>query len=131
MPAAEFYRYLSNPSEIDQLRNEKKIQSLIEGQPNPQGTWYTPTRYEYSADAEAELALPYTPTHRIGPVGADMMPDFDIPLRSVAPANQQPGGGVEARTKGVVWLLGLYDFGSRTYVGQRPSGKEGCRAWIR
>ena len=59
MPAAEFYRYLGNSLEIDQLRNQKKIQSLTrQGQPNPQGTWYTPTRYENPADAEAELALP-------------------------------------------------------------------------
>lgn len=117
MPRAEFYRYLSNPWEIDQIINGRKIQSLDrQGQPSPKGTWYTPIRYEKDADAQQELALQYMPTHRVGPIPADKMPDFDIPLRPVATTPYGPGGGVEARTKGIVWLFGLYDLQKGTWV---------------
>jgi hypothetical protein len=61
-----YYRYVSNPPEVKQIVDERKIQSV-----NPATnylTWYTPTRYRDVDLAQEELALPYTPTHRLGPI---------------------------------------------------------------
>ncbi|MBI4082957.1 MAG: hypothetical protein HY423_10140 [Candidatus Lambdaproteobacteria bacterium] len=103
----QFYRYLSH-QEVTQVQKERKIHST-----NPvtrYATWYTPTRYDNLQIAQAELALPAAPTHRAGPIPADAMPDFFVPLRAVAPAFGQPGGGVEACTRNPVWLYGLWNF---------------------
>lgn len=107
------YRYISHPAEVTQVVDERKVQST-----NPQtqyATWYTPARYDNPAMVQQELALFRQPTHRVGPIPADDMPDFDIGLRPVAPAFGQPGGGVEARTKSPVWLFGLWDFPNRSW----------------
>jgi len=108
-----FYRYISHPGEVKQICNERKIKSM---NPKAQGTWFTTTRYEDPDEAQDKLALFTKPTHRIGPIPANGMPDFDIPLRPVAPANSQPGGGVEALTKDEVWVLGLYEFDGKIYI---------------
>jgi len=108
-----FYRYISYQPEVDQVICERKVQST-----NPKtqyATWYTPTRYDNPTKAQQELALNKPPTHRIGPILGDEMPDFDIGLRPVAPAFSQPGGGVEARTKSSVWLFGLWNFNKRQW----------------
>ena len=107
VPSLALYRYFSHPTEISQVRDKRKVQTT---NPNAQGTWYTPTRYDDPMRAQQQLALRQPPTHRIGPIPADEMPDFDIGLRPVAPANGQPGGGVEARAKEPGWLSGLWDF---------------------
>lgn len=104
----EFYRYISYCPEVDQMIRERKIQST-----NPNtgfATWWTPQRYDDPDDAEQELALDGPPTHRVGPVPADEIPAFDIPLRPVAPKGGKSGGGLEARTKSPVWLFGVRDF---------------------
>lgn len=111
MPVA-FYRYLSDPWEVAQIKNERKIQTL---NPNALGTWYSPNRYEDPNEARKELALYTSPTHRLGPIPADQMPDFYIGLRPAAPYKGQPGGGVEASTKEPVWVFGLYDFSNNCY----------------
>ncbi|MDI6815515.1 MAG: hypothetical protein QMC90_05530 [Dehalococcoidales bacterium] len=111
MAQVMFYRYISHPGEVKQIRNERKIKSA-----NPQGTWFTTVRYKDPDEAQRKLALSKAPTHRVGPISADEMPDFDIPLRPVAPANNQPGGGVEARIKGEVWIFGLYEFKGDIYL---------------
>jgi len=103
-----FYRYISYQQEVNQVVHERKVQST-----NPRtryATWYTPARYDDPIRAQKELALTSPPTHRLGPIPADEMPDFDIDLRPVAPAFGQPGGGVEARTRLPLWLFGLWDF---------------------
>ncbi len=44
------------------------------------------------------------------------MPIFDIiPLRTVAPAHNMPGGGNEACTRGIVYLYGIYNFDTNQY----------------
>lgn len=103
-----FYRYISYQPEVDQIINERKVQST-----NPKtqyATWYAPTRYDDSKKAQRELSLKNEPTHRVGPIPSDKMPDFEIGLRPVAPAFGQPGGGIEACTKLPIWLFGLWNF---------------------
>ena len=113
MPVA-FYRYMSYPSEVSQVTGERKVQST---NPTTQfATWYTTIRYDSAVTAQQELALSKSPTHRVGPIPANEMPDFDISLRSVAPAFGHPGGGVEARTKSPVWLFGIWDFSNKDWT---------------
>lgn len=108
-----FYRYICDPAEVNQAMNERKLHSMnrITGH----ATWYAPTRYEKPAEAQRELALRRPPTHRVGPIPANEMPDFDIGFRTVAPANGQPGGGVEVCTRSPVWLFGLWNFQTSKY----------------
>ena len=108
-----FYRYISHTEEVKQIRNERKIKST---NPKTHGTWFSTTRYEDPVEAQDKLALSTKPTHRVGPIPADEMPDFDIPLRPVAPANSRPGGGVEARTKDEIWIFGIYEFDNKIYL---------------
>ena len=69
-------------------------------------TWFTPDRYDTAADAEKFLALPSPRNWRVGPIPSDEMPDFDkVPLRPIAPAHGQPGGGVECATSHPVYLF--------------------------
>jgi len=69
-------------------------------------TWFTPDRYETAAEAEKFLALASARKWRIGPIPSDEMPDFDtVPLRPVAPAHGQPGGGVECATSHPIYLF--------------------------
>ncbi len=107
MAAVAFYRYLSYSAEIDQVRVERKVQTT---NPRALGTWYTPTRYDDPQVAQQELALLNPPTHRIGPILDDEVPDIAIGFRQVMPAFGQPGGGVEVLVNGPIWLLGLWDF---------------------
>lgn len=106
MPPVTFYRYISYSPEVNQIRTQRKVQTT---NPSAAGTWFTPIRYDDSYTAQQELALSQTPTHRVGPIPGDQMPDFDIGLRPVAPGKNTPGGGVEARTAHPVWLIDLYD----------------------
>ena len=79
-----YYRYVSNPPEVKQIADERKIQSL-----NPATnylTWYTPTRYQDVDLAQKELALPYNPTHRLGPIPDMYIVNMDVPLRLTDPA---------------------------------------------
>lgn len=103
-----FYRYFSHQEELLQVQRHKKLQST-----NPAtggATWWTPTRYENPVAAQRELALSRPPKYRYGPVPVGNMPEMDIAFRTVAPANGQPGGGVEVRTMQPLWLFGLWDF---------------------
>ncbi len=105
-----FYRYISYPVEIQQIVAERKIQST-----NPSegfATWYTPTRYNNPAEAKSELALRTLPTHRVGPIPLDELPPLDIGPRRADPADGEPGGGTEVRTRHPVWLFGLWAFPS-------------------
>lgn len=105
MPIA-FYRYLCDVTEVNQIKRERKIQTR-----NPAlVTWYSPTRYEDPDQAKRELALFTRPTHRLGPMPGDAMPTFRIGLRPVAPANGEPGGGIEACTEEPVYLPGLFSW---------------------
>lgn len=104
----EFYRFVSDRSEVDQIVHERRVQSR-----NPHSnyaTWYTPTRYDNPDLALAELALPQCPTHRFGPISADALPGMDVYLRVVQPAYGQPGRGIEIRTSSPIWLEGLWNF---------------------
>lgn len=112
MAAIGFYRYISDqsPVHVRELRwwlEERRVRSAA---PSSSGTWFSPTRYENPVDALRDLALPYIPTHRIGPIGIDQIPGFTIELRRSQPLFGQPGGGVEARGMGDVWLFGCWNF---------------------
>ncbi len=73
-------------------------------------TWFTPNRYDAPVTAQLELALRSIPTHRVGPIPADELPDLDATsLRAVAPAFGYPGGGVEGATTGETRLFGIMD----------------------
>jgi hypothetical protein len=110
--AIEFYRYLSDPDEVRQVIEQRKIESR-----NPKGTWWTTYRFDDPVEAQEVLALASTPTHRVGPIDASRMPSFDeTTLRPVASAQGQPGGGIEGRTTGVVWLFGVYDLSAQKYA---------------
>jgi hypothetical protein len=116
MARVEFYLYIFDPEgnkEVKQIREKRKIKTA---NPKAQGTWFTTTRYDKPNKAQRELALSEEPTHRVGPIRADEMPDFTIPLRPVAPANNQPGGGVEVQVKDEIWIFGLYDFKDGKYL---------------
>ncbi len=70
--------------------------------------YFTPDLYHTGANAQQFLALPYTPTHRVGPIPLDEMPDFDyVILQVVAPAFGQPGGGLEVATTIPLYLFSI------------------------
>lgn len=107
-------RYPSHRAEVDQLQDRRVVRTT-----NPYGggkTWYSPKRYEDPAEALAELAIKRAPDYRVGPIPADEMPDFDVNgMRVVAPANGQPGGGLEVCTTGEAHIFGCYDFSADTW----------------
>lgn len=105
-----YYRYPDDPTEITQIKDERKIQNMSVAAGAL--TYYSPTRYSNVGHAQRDLALPSPPTHRVGPVPEPVMPTFRVPLRIVGAANGQPGGGLEAATQDEVWLGGLWDFAS-------------------
>jgi len=108
-----YYRYVSNPAEVEQILDERKIQSL-----NPASnylTWYTPTRYGDINLAQQELAMPYTPSHRVGPIPDMYVVSMPVPVRRADPAYGFPGGGFEMATSDVIWLSGLWNFNHRTW----------------
>jgi len=99
MAQVQFYRYVGQ-AEADSIVQTGVIKS------SSGITWFTPDFYESVQEAQEKLALPQIPTHRVGPVPADEMPDFDhCPIRPVRPRYGQPGGGVEAATTGEVKLF--------------------------
>ena len=106
----QFYRMVSYQPEIDQIQDQRMIRST-----NPttrHATWFTTKRYDIPSDAQRELALRNPPTHRVGPIPADEMPDFEIGPRPIAPLGGQPGRGVEVMTRQAVYLFGVFDFTS-------------------
>jgi len=93
-----FYRYLSNPAEMKQLLDERRIQSV-----NPLTNylpWYPPARYGNIDLAQRELAMPYTPTHRVGPIPDTHIGSMHVPPRLAWPAHGFPGGGLDRRHLG-------------------------------
>jgi hypothetical protein len=111
----EFYRYTSNPSELELWHRSRLVRSTNVAQRG--ATWLTPDRYEDASEAQRRLALRHLPTHRIGPIPAHKVPVFDIDLRTVAPDNGHPGLGRECRTLVAIWLFGLWDFNASDWVG--------------
>lgn len=95
-----FYRYLA-PDEAFAVTTANFVQTLNLSRQ----TWYSPDRYDRRSEALAFLALRRTPTHRVGPFPEDELPAWAIPLRRVAPAFGQPGGGLEAATGDPVYLF--------------------------
>ena len=76
-----YYSYVSNPPQVKQILDERKIQSI-----NPTTnyrTWYTPTRYQDVLLAQQELALEYTPTHPLGPIPEMYVVNMDVPSASL------------------------------------------------
>jgi hypothetical protein len=103
-----YYRYISNPAELKQIIDERKVRSL--NRQTNYLTWYTPTRYVDVHQAQQELAMPDTPTYRVGPIAETQLGTLHTPLRLSQPAHGCPGGGLEAATYEEVWLFGLWNF---------------------
>jgi hypothetical protein len=81
-------------------------QARIDRAPHQTCKWYSPNRFESGVEAQRYLALGYTPTHRIGPVPQDEMPDFDhAALRLTGPNFGEPGGALEAATTQPLYLF--------------------------
>lgn len=111
MRVLNFYRYVNNVEKLF-IMERKTIQSTM----NPQGTYYTPDRFENPNDAQRYLSLRSVPENRVGPIFNFAMPVFDvIPLRVVPPAHGQPGGAYEACTSHPLYIFGMYDFDSNQY----------------
>lgn len=103
-----FYRYVGN-SEAKDIENRRVISSRTGV------TWFTPNRYDSATQAQQELALPLVPTHRVGPIPSDELPDLDVTsLQPVAPAFGYPGGAVEGATSSVTHIYGIIDLASGT-----------------
>lgn len=105
-----YYRYVGQQeaNAIDQRRNIKSGSGI---------TWFTPNRYDSPAQAQQELALRSMPSHRVGPIPADELPDLDAaPLRPVAPKYGQPGGAVEGATYGETYVFGIIDLTTLTQM---------------
>lgn len=105
-----FYRYIIDPDNKYEAKNTREKRIIKTTNPYAQGTWHTTDCFEDPGEAQQKLALSALPTHRIGPILPDQMPDFDIPLRPVAPVGGSPGGGVEALVKDAVHIFGLFEF---------------------
>ena len=88
-----FYRYVG-PDEAWAIESSKIVMTLS----GTGRTWYAPIRYDKRSDAKRFLALPRTPSHRVGPYPEDELPAWVIVLRRVMPAFGEPGGGWEAAT---------------------------------
>jgi hypothetical protein len=89
-----FYRYVGK-AEAESIDNTGVIQS------RSGVTWFTPDLYDSVEEAQRMLALPDRPSHRVGPIPVDELPDFDhCSLQFVHPAGPHPGGGLEAATTG-------------------------------
>ncbi|MDX1992115.1 MAG: hypothetical protein SF029_06985 [bacterium] len=108
-----YYRYVSYLPELEQLRDERKIQST---NPTTQyRTWYTTERYDSPDIAQQRLALKTRPLYRIGPISAEAMPDLTLGPRRVAPDFGQPGGGIEVAIDHPVWLFGVWNFDNQEW----------------
>lgn len=96
-----FYRY-ADGLETGLIQQDQ----CIKPKPNSNVKYLSPDRYDTAADAQQFLALPYTPTHRIGPIPEDELPDT-VQLTLVGPANNQPGGGLEAFVTKEIYLFSI------------------------
>jgi hypothetical protein len=107
-----YYRYISNPAEVVQVKLQRRVQTV---NPVAAGTWYSPTLYDDPDLAWRELAMPYCPIFRIGPIHPDLFGSIVHPLRPVAADFHKPGGGWEICIQGAVYVGGLWDFGTSTW----------------
>ncbi|MFX1277082.1 MAG: hypothetical protein ACFFBP_21085 [Promethearchaeota archaeon] len=113
MARINFYRYISDDEEKRNIIENRQIKTLNK---KVRCTWFTTHRYETSEKAKNLLALPLTPKFRIGPIPVQNMPELDkIDLRPVAPAYEQPGGGIEACARDSLDIFGLYNFSNQNY----------------
>ena len=105
-----FYRYVG-PQEANDIAQRHVIKS------GSGITWFTPNRYDAAATAQRDLALQAIPTHRVGPIPADELPDLDATsLRPVAPAFGFPGGGVEGATTVETHLFGIMGLATGSHL---------------
>jgi hypothetical protein len=97
-----FYRY-TDQYEADLIERTRRIEPA----PGQTCKYYTPHRYDTGVDAQKYLAMAYTPTHRVGPIPEDELPQLHIPLRVVGAAYGQPGGGLEVATTDTIYLFNI------------------------
>ena len=103
MAQLSYYRY-TDDFEAGLIQQDGRIDRA----PHQSCKWYSPNRFESGEEARRYLALAYTPTHRIGPIPEDELPDLDhATLRPVAPNFGQPGGGLEAATTQPYYLFAI------------------------
>lgn len=106
-----YYRYFSHSEELDQLRNGRVV--LTSNPHNGYKTWFTPTRFSDPSLAQRLLAIQRVPQHRVGPIPADEMPDFNVHgPQIVQPVGNMPGGATEVCTTQPVYIFGCYNFGA-------------------
>lgn len=104
-----YYRYFSHPNELEQLHRERMV--LTSNPYRGHRTWFTPTRFSDAARAQRLLAIENLPLHRVGPIPADEMPDFNVHgPRIVQPAGNMPGGATEVCTTEPIYIFGCYNF---------------------
>ena len=94
MTALGFYRYVTGEEAL--LISEMRT---IAPSPDTRVKYYKPDRYETGDEAQRRLSMAYKPTHRVGPIPAGDMPEFDhVSLQRVAPRRVDsldlPGGGL-------------------------------------
>lgn len=100
-----YYRHPSHREEIDQIVEERKVESTS---PSPL-TYYSTERYETREEAKEELALPRLHDCRVGPILPDQLPTPVIGPRRVQPDNGEPGGGEEIAVDGPAYVFGVAD----------------------
>lgn len=78
--------------------------------------WLSPTCYDDPQQAATDLALPYIPDYRIGPISPDVLSEKErASIRLVPPSYGKPGGGLELSTSRRIMIDHIYNFSSRTY----------------
>ena len=87
-----FYRY-TDDTEVGEIKKNNRIGPA----PNQTCKWFTPDRYDTGEEAQKFLAMRYIPTHRVGPIPSDELPDFDH-IPHVKKAIRSGRFGVESRS---------------------------------
>jgi len=91
---AQLYRYVRRLHHRDECLHIRD-HSFV---PTVGSTWLTPDRYDNAGQAQARLALPNPPEHRIGPIWALDVVFDGVSLRISPPRFGQTGGGWELTT---------------------------------
>src|SRR6266850_21808 len=106
-----YYRYVASGVEF---QIAIRTQTLAPYNPLANLLWLSPICYDDPIQAQTELASPYIPVWRIGPISRTVIPEESLKiLRLVDPSFGFPGGGVEDAVDSALdidpdWMV--YDF---------------------
>ncbi len=112
MVKLDFYRYISHPTEIRQVLNERTVRTT---KPHAQKTYFTTLRENRPIIAQRKLSLPDIPIYRVGPFSTAEFPDLMVHFRIAVPAHGHAGGGIEVAIKGRIHIFGVYDMNNNSY----------------